>query len=178
MARGVFIGIDVSKVRPDVAFRPSGQCLSVSNDARGIARLIRQLKHAEPECVVLEATGGYELMLLERLTAKSVPVVVVNPRQVRQFARASGRLPKTDSIDAAVLAHYAQAMEPQVRVLPDAQVRKLRALLRRRRPLLEIVIAEGNRASHARLTWSAAASPQPCVAARNRSLRSIKNSRP
>ena len=91
---GVFVGIDVSKARLDVAFRPDGTDLSVSNDARGIARLVRRLKTAKPQCVVLEATGGYELAALERLMANSVPVVVANPRQVRQFARASGRLAK------------------------------------------------------------------------------------
>jgi hypothetical protein len=82
-----FIGIDVSKARLDVAFRPGGETLSVNNDARGIARLIEIVKSAQPDCVVLEATGGFELMLLERLSANSAPVVVVNPRQVRQFAR-------------------------------------------------------------------------------------------
>jgi transposase len=147
--RGVFVGIDVSKARLDVAFRPDGTDLSVSNDARGIARLVRRLKTAKPQCVVLEATGGYELAALERLMVNSVPVVVANPRQVRQFARASGCLAKTDTIDAAVLAHYAEAMEPQVRAMPDAEMRKLRALLMRRRQLLEMAVAEGNRSRHA-----------------------------
>jgi transposase len=143
-----FVGIDVSKARLDAALRPSGKCLSVSNDARGIARLVRLLKTAAPACVVLEATGGYELMVLERLMAKGVPVVLANPLRVRHFARASGKLAKTDAIDAGVLAHYAEAMAPQVRVMPDAQLRRLRALLVRRRQLLEMIIAEGNRASH------------------------------
>lgn len=147
--RGVFVGIDVSKARLDVAFRPDGKGLSVSNDTRGIARLVRRLKTAKPRCVVLEATGGYELAALERLMVNSVPVVVANPRQIRQFARASGRLAKTDTIDAAVLAHYAEAMEPQVRAMPDAEMRKLRALLMRRRQLLEMAVAEGNRSRHA-----------------------------
>ena len=85
MLQGMFIGIDVSKARLDVAFRPGGESFSVSNDTRGIAWLVRIVKSAEPHCVVLEATGGFELLLLEKLSADSVPVVVVNPRQVRQF---------------------------------------------------------------------------------------------
>jgi transposase len=99
--------------------------------------------------VVLEATGGFELMLLEKLSADSVPVVVVNPRQVRQFARASGRLAKTDTIDAAVLAHFAEVMQPSQRTLPDAKTRELRALLARRRQLVEMITAETNRRAHA-----------------------------
>jgi len=91
MLQGAFIGIDVSKARLDVAIRPGGETLSVSNDTRGIARLVKVVKSTEPKCVVLEATGGFELMVLEKLSASSVPVVVVNPRQARQFARADGR---------------------------------------------------------------------------------------
>jgi transposase len=117
------------QARLDVAFRPSGKRLVISNDARGISRLANVLREAKPECVLLEATGGYELKLLERLLADSVAVAVANPRQVREFARASGRLAKTDAIDADVLAHYAAVMEPELRKMPDAQTRKLRALL-------------------------------------------------
>jgi transposase len=149
MLQRKFIGIDVSKARLDVAFRPGGGILSISNDVRGIARLIKIVKSAEPECVVLEATGGFELMALERLSANCVPVVVVNPRQVRQFARASGRLAKTDTIDAAVLAHFAEVMQPLQRMLPDAKTRELRALLARRRQLVEMITAETNRRAHA-----------------------------
>ena len=149
MEKKSVVGIDVSKARLDVALRPSGQRLAVSNDARGISRLVKLLVSIQPECVLLEATGGYELKLLERLLEKSLPAVVVNPRQVREFARASGRLAKTDTIDAAVLAHYAEVMDPQLRKLPDAQTRKLRALLTRRRQLLVMMVAEGNRSTHA-----------------------------
>src|SRR5207244_2963276 len=111
--------------------------------------LLKVLKCAVPECVLLEATGGYELKLLERLLAEQQPAVVANARQVREFARATGRLAKTDAIDADVLAHYAEALKPEQRVLPDLQTRKLRALLVRRRQLLEMIVAEGNRAAHA-----------------------------
>ncbi len=149
MERNSVVGIDVSKARLDVAFRPSGKRLVISNDARGISRLANVLKEAKPECVLLEATGGYELKLLERLLADSVAVAVANPHQVREFARASGRLAKTDAIDADVLAHYAAVMEPELRKMPDAQTRKLRALLTRRRQLLVMMVAESNRSTHA-----------------------------
>lgn len=99
--------------------------------------------------MVLEATGGYELKLLERLLVEKLPTVVANARQVREFARATGRLAKTDAIDADVLAHYAEALKPEQRTLPDLQTRKLRALLARRRQLLGMIVAEGNRAGHA-----------------------------
>lgn len=143
------VGIDVSKARLDVAFRPSGKRLTVSNGARGISRLLNLLKSAPPECVLLEATGGYEHNLVERLLTEGLPVVVVNARQVRQFARATGQLAKTDAIDAEILAHYAEALKPEQRVMPDAQTRKLRALLARRRQLLVMMVAEGNRGAHA-----------------------------
>jgi transposase len=143
------VGIDVSKARLDVALRPSGKRLAVANGARGISGLVTALKAAAPECVLLEATGGYEFKLVERLLAEGLPVVVVNARQVRQFARATGRLAKTDAIDAEVLAHFAEAMEPEQRVMPDAQTRKLKALLSRRRQLLVMMVAEGNRKAHA-----------------------------
>ena len=143
------VGVDVSKARLDVAFRPSGKRLAVANASRGIARLVTMLKETAPQCVLLEATGGYELKLVERLLAEELPVVVVNARQVREFARATGRLAKTDEIDADILAHFAQAIEPEQRVMPDAQTRKLKALLSRRRQLLVMMVAEGNRSTHA-----------------------------
>jgi transposase len=149
MERQGVVGIDVSKVRLDVAFRPSGKRLMVSNSGRGISRLVNLLKRELPEGVVLEATGGYELKLLERLLVEKLPTVVANARQVREFARATGRLAKTDAIDADVLAHYAEALKPEQRTLPDLQTRKLRALLARRRQLLGMIVAEGNRAGHA-----------------------------
>ena len=99
--------------------------------------------------MLLEATGGYEFRLVERLLEEGLPVVVVNARQVREFARATGRLAKTDAIDAGILAHYADAMEPEQRLMPDAQTRKLKALLSRRRQLLVMMVAEGNRSAHA-----------------------------
>jgi transposase len=143
------VGIDVSKAQLDVAFRPRGKRLVVANASRGITRLVTMLKNMAPRCVLLEATGGYELKLVERLSAGGLPVVVVNARQVREFARATGRLAKTDAIDAEILAHFAEAIEPEQRVMPDAQTRKLRAFLSRRRQLLMMIVAEGNRSIHA-----------------------------
>ena len=145
MTRGVFVGVDVAKDRLDVAFRPSGEKLSVPNDRRGITRLVRTISRLTPECVVLEASGGYERRLLERLAEEELPVALVNPRNIREFARASGRLPKTDAIDAAVLAHFAEVMKPELRRLPDPETRKLRALITRRNQLVRMMTAEQNR---------------------------------
>ena len=146
--RGSFVGIDVSGDRLDVAFRPGGECLQVSNDARGISRLTRMLERSQPELIVLEASGGYEVALLERLFAKKLPVALLNPRHVRDFARASGRLAKTDAIDAEVLAHFAEVMKPEPRQMADPETRKLRALVTRRRQLVQMVTAELNRRRH------------------------------
>jgi transposase len=118
MAREVFVGVDVAKDRLDVAFRPGGEKLIVPNDRRGITRLVRTISRFTPECVVLEASGGYERRLLERLAEEELPVALVNPRNIREFARASGRLAKTDAIDAPVLAHFAEVMKPELRRLP------------------------------------------------------------
>jgi len=145
---GGFIGIDVSKGQLDVAFRPEGVHLQVSNDPRGIARLVRMLERWQPALVVLEASGGYEALLFERLSAKQIPVALLNPRHVRQFARASGRMAKTDAIDAVVLAHFAEVMKPEPRRLADEETRKLRILVGRRYQLIQMMTAELNRQSH------------------------------
>ena len=149
MERGGFVGVDVSSRKLDVAFRPSAERIQVSNDPRGIGRLVRMLERRQPELVVLEASGGYEMALLERMVAKKLPVALLNPRVVRQFARATGRLAKTDSIDAEVLAHFAEAIKPQPRSWLDVETRQLRAMLHRRSQLVEMVTAELNRRSHA-----------------------------
>jgi len=140
-----FVGIDVSSGRLDVAFRPGTELFQVSNEPRGIARLVRMLERRQPELVVLEASGGYEIAVLERLLAKEVPVALLNPRQVRQFARASGRMAKTDAIDAEVLAHFAEVMRPHPRRWADLETRQLRALVNRRHQLVQMVTAESNR---------------------------------
>lgn len=145
MENQVFIGIDVSKARLDVAQRPGTESFSVANHQRGIATLITHLKKVCVNRIVLEASGGYEIAAASELAAAGLPVAVVNPRQVRDFARATGRLAKTDAIDARVLAHFAELIQPQTRSLPDAQSRELMALVARRRQVVEMMTAESNR---------------------------------
>jgi transposase len=145
---GGFVGVDVSKDQLDVAFRPAGRHLQVGNDPRGIARLVRMIERSQPQLVVLEASGGYEAFLFERLSAKQIRVALLNPRHVRQFARASGRLAKTDAIDAEVLAHFAEVMKPEPRPLADPETRKLRILVARRSQLVQMMTAELHRQSH------------------------------
>jgi transposase len=149
MVSGCFVGVDVSKDQLDVAFRPSGERQVVPNDRRGVMRLAKKLAQLKPERVVLEPSGGYERQLLERLDEKRLAVALVNARHVREFARASGRLAKTDAIDADVLAHFAEVMKPEPRRLPDPQTRKLRALITRRGQLVRMMTAERNREYHA-----------------------------
>ena len=141
----VYVGIDVAKERLDVAQRPSLEGWRVANDERGIAELVARLVQLKPALVVLEATGGMELPLVGALAAAGLPVVVINPRQAREFARATGRLAKTDAIDAQVLAQFAEAVRPQLRPLPDAAAQELSALMTRRRQLIEMLTAEKNR---------------------------------
>jgi transposase len=140
-----FIGIDVSKAALDVHARPTGEALRANNDAEGIAALVARVVEWAPELVVLEATGGLEHPLAAALAEARVSVAVVNPRQARDFAKATGKLAKTDAIDAAVLAHFAEAIRPQARPLPDAQTHELAELLGRRRQLLGMRTAETNR---------------------------------
>ncbi len=143
----VFVGIDVAKARLDIALWPTAPGWSVPNDPEGVADLVTRLHGVEPALVVLEATGGLELPVTAALATAGVPVVVVNPRQVRDFAKATGKLAKTDSIDAQVLAHFAQAVRPEPRPLPDAQAQALEALLVRRRQVVAMLTAEKNRLS-------------------------------
>jgi len=145
----IFIGIDVSKARLDVAMRPSAEKLSVSNDEAGIQALVKRLSELKPVLIVLEATGGLERSVSGTLGSAQLPVVVVNPRQVRDFAKALGQLAKTDRIDAEVLAHFAEVIRPPLRPLPDKVSLELRALIARRRQLIEMMVAEKNRLSAA-----------------------------
>ena len=139
------IGIDVSQQTLDVAVLPSGDHWQVANQDTAIAQLVQRLAGLMPERIVLEATGGFQLPLLAALASAGLPVVAVNPRQVRDFARSTGRLAKTDALDAQVLAHFAAAVRPSLRPLPDAATRELAALLARRRQLVEMRTAETNR---------------------------------
>ena len=143
---GSFIGIDVAKRQLDVSERPSGARWTATNEAAGVAGLIERLRATGPVAlIVVEATGGYEIPLVAALSAAGLPVVVVNPRQVRDFARAVGKLAKTDAIDAAVLAHFAEAVKPEPRALADELTQALQGWLARRRQLLEMVLAEEQR---------------------------------
>ena len=146
---GIYVGIDVAKARVDVAIRPGGDRREVSNDQAGIAALVAQMHRLNLAALVLEATGGLELPLVAALAAASLPVVVVNPRQVRDFALATGRLAKADSLDAAVLAHFAEAVRPPLRPLRDAETQVLNSLVARRQQVMTMLVAERNRLSSA-----------------------------
>lgn len=145
----VFVGIDVSKTQLDLALRPEGR-FSAPNDEAGCAQVLERLRAVSPTLVVLEATGGLEIPLTGVLAAAGVPVVVVNPRQVRDFAKATGKLAKTDALDAQTLAHFAEVIRPELRPLPDEQTQALAAILARRRQLVEMLTAEKNRLASAR----------------------------
>ena len=145
----VFAGIDVAKERLDMAIRPSGTVRTVPYDADGVRDLVSELQSLEPSVVVLESTGGLESPLAGALAAASLPVVVVNPRQVRDFARATGRLAKTDALDAQILAHFAEAVRPAIRPLPDSDTQELHSLTARRTQVVEMLVAEKNRLGRA-----------------------------
>jgi transposase len=132
------VGIDVSKLSLDVAVRPSSERFSVANDESGHKELRKRLLKLKPERIVMEPTGGYEAKIVQVLVAAKLPVVVVNARQVRSFAQALGRLAKTDAIDADVLAQFGEAIRPEIRAFPDAQLSALEALVNRRRQLVEM----------------------------------------
>ena len=141
----MFIGIDVSKDRLDVHLRPEGKAFAVPRDSEGIEALAVRLQELGPELVVLEATGGFETVVAAGLAAVGLPLAVVNPRQIRDFARAVGRLAKTDPLDAAIIAHFAEAVRPQARALPNEAARALGELVARRRQIVEMMVAERNR---------------------------------
>ncbi len=139
------VGIDVGKSELAVAVLPSGESFTEVNDERAVMRLVQRLSALGCERVVLEASGGYETLVVGALAAAGLPVAVVNPRQVRDFARAMGQLAKTDPLDARVIALYAERVQPPIRQLPDQQTRALRTLCVRREELIEMLGAERNR---------------------------------
>ncbi len=149
----VFVGIDVSKSRLDVHVQPSQETFAVSRDEAGIGPLVDRLRRASPRLVVLEATGGLQVKVAGALAAAGLPVAVVNPRQVRDFARATGQLAKTDRLDARVIALFAAAVQPEPRALPDEAAELLRGLIARRRELIELRVAEGNRLRQGATAW-------------------------
>lgn len=144
-----YVGIDVAKDRLDVATRPGKEWWNVTNDERGISKLVDRLGKSRPTLIVLEATGGLEIPVAAALGVAGLPVAVVNPRQVRDFAKATGTLAKTDHIDAQVLAHFGEAVQPPVRPLPDAASLELKSLITRRQQVIEMITAEKNRLASA-----------------------------
>lgn len=145
----LWVGIDVAKEHLDAAALPTGEVWRVANDELGIAELVSALKGLGVTLVVLEATGGLEVPITVALTLAGVPVAVINPRQGRDFARALGRLAKTDRIDAQVLARFAEAIRPEPKALPDEEAQELAALVARRRQLMEMLVMEQNRLASA-----------------------------
>src|SRR5439155_23258800 len=138
-------GNEVATAQLDMALRPSGERWAVANDASGVATLVDRVQTLHPTLMVLEATGGFERAVTSALAAAGLPVVVVNPRQARDCARATGQLAKTDALDARALAHFADVIRPLPRPLPAAQPHELRALLGRRQQLIVMRTAEQNR---------------------------------
>jgi transposase len=141
----IFVGIDVSKDHLDVAVRPSGEAFVVERNAAGLDRLIARMQALTPSIVALEATGGFETVASAALAGGGLPVVVINPAQIRAFAKAIGQHAKTDPVDAAVIAHFAEATKPDVRPLPDEATRLLADLITRRRQIIEMIGAERQR---------------------------------
>lgn len=144
-----FVGIDVSKNKLDSFVSTTGQVEQFFNTQQDIQRLAKDLKAHKPALVVLEATGGYERLAAAELFAAGLPVVVVNPRQVRDFAKATGRLAKTDALDAQVIAEFARAVKPEIREMPDEHARELADLLTRRRQLIDMIVSEESRLKQA-----------------------------
>jgi transposase len=141
----MFVGIDVSKDRLDVHIRPSGAAFSVSRDDAGLRDLVSRLGAVSASLIVLEATGGFETIVATTLGAAGLPLAVVNPRQIRAFAKACGQMAKTDALDAAIIARFAEAVQPQARAIPDQAARALGELLARRRQIIGMMTAERNR---------------------------------
>ena len=144
-AMPTYVGIDFAKNRLNIAMRPSGECQQVGNDERGTRYAVSRLYKVCPALVMLEATGGLEQSVAAALALAVLPVAVVNPRQVRDFAKAVGKLAKTDTLDAKVLAHFVEAVQLEPRPLPDEQAQLLSATLLRRRQIIAMITSEENR---------------------------------
>jgi transposase len=141
----ILVGIDVAKGHLDIAVRPSGEQWRVEYNEEGLAGLVQRMKEIGVELVVMEATGGYEVEVATVLAIAGIGVAVVNPRQVRDFAKSTGKLAKTDRLDAGMIAHFGEAIHPEARFLTDEQARQLEALVTRRRQLMEMLVSEKNR---------------------------------
>jgi transposase len=145
-----FVGIDVSKDRLDVHVLPSKQAFAVARNGEGLDRLVGELRALAPKLIVLEATGGFELTVAAALAGAGLPLAVVNPRQIRDFARATGQLAKTDALDAEIIALFAERIRPEPRPVAEAEAQALAELVARRRQLIEMIGMEANRHRHAR----------------------------
>ena len=145
----IYVGIDVSKDRLDVHVRPSGEAVAVARDGKGLEELVERLRALSPTLIAVEATGGFETIVAATIGGAGLPLVVVNPAQIRHFAQALGKRAKTDPIDAAVIALFAEAVKPELRPLPDEAQRLLAELVSRRRQIIEMIVAEGQREKRA-----------------------------
>jgi transposase len=145
----IYVGIDVSKDRLDVHVRPSGEAFAVARDRKGLEELVERLRAINPTLVAVEATGGFETIVAAALGGAGLPLVVVNPAQVRHFAQAVGKRAKTDPIDAEMIARFAEAVKPELRQLPDEAARLLTELVSRRRQIIEMLVAERQREKRA-----------------------------
>jgi transposase len=141
----IYVGIDVSKDRLDVHVRPSGEAFVVTRDGKGLEELVERLRALSPTLIAVEATGGFETIVAAAVGGAGLPLVVVNPAQIRHFAQALGKRAKTDPIDAAVIALFAEAVKPELRPLPDEAQRLLAELVGRRRQIIEMLVAERQR---------------------------------
>jgi transposase len=141
----IYVGIDVSKDRLDGHVRPGGETFAVTRDGKGLEELVERLRALAPTLIAVEATGGFETIVAAAVAGATLPLAVVNPAQVRHFARAIGKRAKTDPIDAAVIAHFAEAVKPEPRPVPDAEARLLGELVARRRQIIEMLVAERQR---------------------------------
>lgn len=141
----IYVGVDVSKDRLDVHVRPSGEAFVVTRDGKGLEDLVARLAACSPTLIGLEATGGFETVVAAALAGAQLPLVVINPAQIRHFAQAIGQRAKSDPIDAAVIARFVEAVKPALRAVPDQQARLLAELVARRRQIIEMIVAERQR---------------------------------
>lgn len=137
-----YVGVDVSKSLLELNILPDSNCQQYSNDDRGITQLIKFLRKIDPALIVFESTGGLEMLAVSNLVQHQLPVVIINPRQIRDFAKATGRLAKTDAIDAATIARFARDLRPEIRPFKDEQTQALSALNTRRRQIVDMLVAE------------------------------------
>jgi len=145
----IYVGIDVSQARLDVHVLPGGEAVAVARDGKGPEELIERCRAFSPQLIAVEATGGFETIVAAALAGAGLPLVVVNPAQIRHFAHALGKRAKTDPIDAAVIAHFVEAVKPELRALPDEAQRLLAELVGRRRQIIEMMVAERQREKRA-----------------------------